>query len=100
MKTPKPAVSKVTAETRRESHHKTDKQHLKAAVLTVLKNHGALTAKEIGTILCASGVVAYPTRSAIQPRLTELVQDGKVRVVGKTEDKTTQRKVAVYAHVV
>lgn len=100
MKTPKPAVSKITAETRRESHHKTDKQRLKEAVLIVLQQHGALTAKEIATILCASGAVAYPTRSAIQPRLTELVQGGMIRVVGKTEDKTTQRKVAVYAHVV
>lgn len=32
----------------------------------------------------------------VQPRLTELVQDGLIEVVGKRLDSVTKRRVAVY----
>ena len=36
-------------------------------------------------------------RQATQPRFTELVDEGVVKVIGKRRDEITNRNVAVYA---
>lgn len=55
-----------------------------------------MTAREIGAVLYRHGLVLSPSRQQVQPRLTELMQDGKIEVVGKRRDSLTKRSVAVY----
>ena len=89
------ATSKTTEETRRESHIKTNKQALTVEVIKVLDGR-QLTAREIAVEMYNDGLLPYPARAVVQPRITELVQDGKVEAVGKKLDEETQRLVAIY----
>lgn len=93
------ATSAITQQTRRESNQKTDRKTLQAEILKMLREETALTARECAAILCSKGFIPYPERAMIQPRLTELVQDGKIEVCGKTFDAVTSRTVAVYKAV-
>lgn len=87
----------ITQETRRESNQKTDKANMQGHVIRVLQScELPLTAREIAVQLCKEYVIPYPERSVIQPRITELVADGKVKAVGKVYDSVTDRKVAAY----
>lgn len=90
---------KLTSETRRESHFKTNKVKLYEAIKTALSGK-ELTGREVAKELYKKNILPFPARGIIQPRLTELVQDGVLVVVGKKYDKETERKVAVYALVV
>lgn len=91
----KPATSKETAETRRESHRKTNKENMYSNVLKVL-DKDILTAREIAQRLFKMGVIEYPARAIIQPRITELVENGVLRVAGKKFDSQSRRNVAQY----
>ncbi len=55
-----------------------------------------LTAREIAIILYNQGMIISNERQATQPRLTELVDEGIVKVIGKRKDEITNRNVAVY----
>ena len=94
----KPATCKETAQTRRESHKKTKKGKMYTRVLEVL-GKDVLTAREIAERLCAAGVIDYPARAVIQPRITELVEMGVLKVVGKKYDSQSNRNVAQYWRV-
>ena len=94
----KRAVSPITKETRLESYLKTDKRPLKEKVLATLGRR-ELTAQEIATEMHKNGMLPYPARAIIQPRITELVDRGLVEVTGKKLDATTDRIVAVYKAV-
>lgn len=87
--------SRITRQTRRESNEKTDRQGMYSMILKEL-SYGDMTAREIGVILCRHGLVLSPSRQQVQPRLTELMQEGKISVVGKRKDSLTKRSVAVY----
>ena len=87
--------SRITRQTRRESNQKLDKKAIHKLVLDQL-TYGGMTAREIGVILYRHGLVREPTRQQVHPRLTELMQDGKIEVVGKRRDSLTKRSVAVY----
>lgn len=87
--------SQITKQTRRDAHRKVNKNRMYALILRQLK-HKNMTAREIAVALYKDGLVLTPTRQQVQPRLTELVQDGRVRVVGKRLDTLTGKKVAVY----
>ena len=91
----KTATSKTTEETRRESNHKTNKATLHNKVIDVM-NNDRLTAREIAMRLFRDGIIDYPARSIIQPRITELVKDKRLVVSGKKYDKKSNRNVAVY----
>lgn len=87
----------ITQETRRESNQKTDRVNMQGHVLRVLQScELPLTAREIAIQLCTEHIIPYPERSVIQPRITELVSDGKVVAVGKVYDQVTDRNVAAY----
>lgn len=94
----KPAVSIETAQTRRESHRKTNKENMYSKVLEVLESED-LTAREIAEQLYNNGEIAYPARAVIQPRITELVEAGLIKVTGKKYDGVTKRNVATYRKV-
>ena len=91
----KHATSKATEQTRRESNKKTNRKNMYYNVVKVL-GIGTMTAREIAEKLYSKGAIAYPARAVIQPRITELVEDGKLVVVGKKFDCATNRNVAVY----
>lgn len=89
----------ITKETKKESYEKTLEtvDSVQEIVLNELNKHerGA-TAKELALSLYEQGLVYSPERNAVHPRLNELVQMGKVAVVGKTTCQYTSRKVTVY----
>lgn len=87
--------SRITRQTRRESNEKTDRQGMHSMILKEL-SYGDMTAREIGAILYRHGLVLSPSRQQVQPRLTELMQEGRISVVGKRKDSLTKRSVAVY----
>lgn len=87
--------SRITRQTRRESNEKTDRQGMYSMILKEL-SYGDMTAREIGSILYRHGLVLSPSRQQVQPRLTELMQEGKISVVGKRKNSLTKRSVAVY----
>lgn len=98
-KTKKRATSAITKETRKESYEKTDKQPLRMQVLETLGQR-SLTAREIATEMHKDGLLPYPARAVIQPRITELVEAGMLEAVGTKLDTETERKVAIYKAVV
>lgn len=91
--------SRITKQTRRESHSAVNKNKLYSLILEQLK-YQDMTAREIAVVLYRHGLVLTPARQQVQPRLTELVQDGRVEVVGKRLDTLTGKHVAVYRLVV
>ena len=94
-KTPKPATSAITKGTRINSYKKTEKQPLRQLVLETLGSQ-ELTAREIAVEMHKLGLLPYPARAVIQPRITELVEAGLIEAVGAKLDTETDRKVAVY----
>ena len=94
-KTPKPATSAITKRTRKASNDKTKKQPLHELVIETLGSQ-KLTAREIACEMHEMGLLPYPARAVIQPRITELVEDGRTKAVGEKLDTQTQRTVAVY----
>ena len=62
----------------------------------VLTEHEELTAREIAVILHKEGVVPYPLRDSVQPRLSEMRKMCKVKVCGSKLDHTTRKKVSIY----
>lgn len=91
----KPATSPITKATRQESNRKTEKQPLRQMVLDTLLGK-ELTAREIAAEMYNKGLLPYPARGVIQPRITELVKDGAIEATGVKFDPVTERKVAVY----
>lgn len=96
--TKKQATSAITKGTRIVSYKKTEKQPLRTAVVETLGN-SELTAREIAVEMHKRGLIPYPARAVIQPRITELVVAGVLVAVGEKLDTETDRKVAVYKAV-
>lgn len=88
----------ITTDTRFESFEKLDRKTICNLIINTLKEHreDGLTAREIAVELYNKGLLRSNERQQTQPRLTELVDDGALVVVGKKFDELTQRKVAVY----
>ena len=93
----------ITSDTRFESLSKINRQRLHSSILSVLKQNkkenpttAGLTAREVAVILYNKGLLINNERQATAPRLTELVDKGKVVVVGKKKDYITNVSVAVY----
>ena len=82
----------ITAETRRESYKKTDKVTRQFAILEALGSE-EMTAREIAQKL------HYTDLNAVKPRITELMQLGRLEATGKKLDPLTERKVAIYRRI-
>lgn len=88
----------ITDQNRRESLDKLDRKRMYGLIITALHNkEKGLTAREAAIILYNQGMIISNERQATQPRLTELVDKGVVKVIGKRKDEITNRNVAVYA---
>ena len=94
-KAKKPATSAITKATRIMSYKQTEKQPLRQLVLDALLGK-ELTAREIAVDMHQKGLIPYPARAVIQPRITELVEAGVIVAIGAKVDTETDRKVAVY----
>lgn len=67
-----------------------------AMVMECLEGMGEATANEIAMKLTNEGKLPYFTRNFVHPRLTELVDKGKVITVGKKLDSITNRTCILY----
>lgn len=90
----------ITSQTRFESYQKLDKKHMYEKILYLLgtdkgKSEG-YTAREAAQELFAIGVIRDNTRQATAPRFTELMDMGKIQVVGIRLDSVTAKNVSVY----
>ena len=79
----------ITEETRLESYINTPTSERKRMILTILGDR-QMTARMIAYAL------GFRDLNAVKPRLTELKKEGRVKVVGKAYDATTDRRVAVF----
>lgn len=59
-------------------------------VFGILKQYGAMTAREVCSRLGSDDM------NYVRPRLTELVQMGKIEIIGKKRDSVTNRTTSVY----
>lgn len=88
----------ITTDTRFESLEKLDRNGLYNLILSILHDNkeNGLTAREVAVILYNQGLLRSNERQATAPRLTELVDDGRVVIIGKRFDEISLRNVAVY----
>ena len=88
----------ITTDTRFESLEKLDRTGLYNLILSTLHDNkeNGLTAREVAVILYNQGLLRSNERQATAPRLTELVDDGRVVIIGKRFDEISLRNVAVY----
>lgn len=91
----------ISTDTRFESYQKVDKNRMYGLILSTLKEHeqNGLTARELAVILYNQGHIKSNERQATAPRLSELVDDEKVVVIGKRLDDVSLKNVAVYSLV-
>ena len=88
----------TTYDTRGESNEKTDKNRRYKEILGILREHPeGLTAKEVAVWMHKLKYTRSTERNLSSPRLTELMNDGKVEPIGKKVCQYTGRKVAVFA---
>lgn len=59
-------------------------------IFGILEQHGAMTAREVCSKLGSDDM------NYVRPRLTELVQMGKIEIIGKKKDVITNRNTSVY----
>lgn len=69
----------------------------KDEILYILREFGPLTSREIEEKRSSMFEPRYFELNHVKPRLTELEQEEKVRIIGSKEDKVTKVKVAIYA---
>ena len=85
----------ITHETRRASHASVNKEIRYEQIKDILKNN-TMTAKEIAVEMCNLGFTPNSERNFSAPRLTELVKEGVVEVVGKKSCGYTGKTVSIY----
>ena len=89
----------ITYETREAAHKSVDKTQRYSQILEILTDLGPMTAKEVAVELHMRGYAGTDDRNTAAPRLTEMVQDGRVRVVRKAKCEYTGKTVAVFDRV-
>ena len=82
----------VTHDTRNASYRKLNPATRRAVILRTLGN-GEMTSREIATVL------GYTDMNAVRPRITELMDMGKITACGAVTDPVTRRTVAVYRRI-
>lgn len=85
-----------TFETRSEAEKSVDKHIRYGQILDILGTDNRYTAKEMAVEMFQRGFTPDMDRNNAAPRLTELCQEGKVEVIGKTICDWTGKKVSVY----
>lgn len=83
-------------ETRREANEKVNKSKRELQVLSILKDFEELTAKEVARIMAYRSYTQEIDYNHARPRLTKLLENREVCIVGKKLDKETNCKEVVY----
>ena len=86
----------ITKQTRQESYEKINKRAREQQVLEILSDGIERTAREVAFEMCERGFTNNYERNNASPRLTDLLEDRKVMVVGRKLDSLTGKKVAVF----
>ena len=88
----------TTLETRSESYESVDKQQRYKQILEIMTdNKEPMSAKEISYEMYKRGYTPTSERNFSSPRITELLRNGKLDVIGKKKCKFTGKTVSVYA---
>ena len=86
----------TTLQTRRESNKKVNKRVREQQVLEILSDGIERTAREVAFEMCERGFTNTVERNNASPRLTSLLEQRKVIIVGKALDTVTGKRVAVF----
>lgn len=86
----------ISEENRREANEKVDKTKREIQVLKILKEDGELTPKQIARRMAYRGYTTEIDYNKARPRLTKLLENREVCIVGKELDIETNCKEAVY----
>lgn len=89
-------MNTTTLQTRRESNKKVNKRVREQQVLEILSDGIERTAREVAFEMCERGFTNTVERNNASPRLTSLLEQRKVIVVGKALDTVTGKRVAVF----
>lgn len=89
-------MNRECEETRREANEKVDKKARENQVLEILSDKQERTARQVAYEMMQRGFTNNTERNNASPRLTSLLEQRKVLVVGKEIDKITGKKVAVF----
>jgi len=86
-----------TLETRSLANNSVDKQKRYKQIIEILQDEDKpMTAKEISVEMHKRGFTPTSERNFASPRITELLKDGTLDVVGKKKCKFTHKTVSVY----
>lgn len=84
-------------ETRAEAHETVDKKkRYKQIIEIMIDNKEPMTAKEISVEMHKRGYTPTSERNFSSPRITELLQNGTLDIIGKKKCKFTGKTVTVY----
>lgn len=86
----------TTLQTRRESNEKVNKKVREQQVLEILSDGIERTAREVAFEMCERGFTNTVERNNASPRLTSLLEQRKVIIVGKALDTVTGKRAAVF----
>ena len=89
-------MNSICEETRREANVTLNRTMRENQVLEILSDGQERTARQVAFEMCQRGFTNTVERNNASPRLTSLLEDRKVIVVGKMKDETTGKKVAIY----
>lgn len=92
-------MNRTTAQTRAESNMTVDKKARENQVLDILSDGLERTARQVAFEMYERGFTNDRERNNASARLTRLLEDRKVVVVGKALDSITGKKVAIYRKV-
>lgn len=90
------ASSIISCETRREAHETVDKQKRYRQIKEILSESEGMTAKEIAYKMMMRGYTPTSERNWSAPRLTEMMQNGIVDIIGKKKCAYTGKTVSIY----
>jgi len=89
-------MNKLCEETRREANDKVDKTTREIQVLSILNDYKELTAKQVARYMTYRGYTKDIDYNHARPRLTHLLENREVSIVGKELDVETNCKEVVY----
>ena len=89
-------MNTMSEETRREANEKIDKDTREIQVLNILNDYEELTAKQIERYMAYRGYTNEVDYNNARPRLTHLLENREVCIVGKELDIQTNCKEVVY----
>lgn len=72
---------------------------IQSQFLEALKVLGRATAREVAKYLFDNGYTNIEERNIAHPRLNELIEMDKVKIVGKKLDKLTKKEVSIYEKI-